>query len=749
MPNAWSVTLADGRFKAYYTADQAATSSIILETMNKFVDKNILIQSVVPAGALSAGNGSAAISVQNADILGASAASAPTQGPYVQITGSGIVSVGTGGWIAQNTSKSSNEKKVYYPVKIATYGLSNNAAVSTTVAISQSNVTLSDTNNGIAVEASSTGTLSGSITASVTSSGYSASGTIVTATLSGSKTATLTKYITGVTVPGTTTFTVTAKSKTEGTIKVAAYDTSASGGVINTATIVTNGVWTTTSIKPTSAAQGPYYGKTSIQAVSQSNLSAANIKVGTTITVKGGDTNIYSVAGTFSATNTVSSGQTAAAAGQILNGYSAWVQGVEVKGNITNRGNLNKTITTQTGTITVTAGYYTGGTVTAQLPTTTVTSNAWSKNATSKLISTTYANWNAGYISNTGNIPAVTFRNTPDSNVSSYIDLTDALTSTANGGTYYLPEVTSSRYIYISRGYIDNVSIDIGRFIPDISSSAAVADHMLQGYSAYDGAGNLITGTIASLAATTYSTSSSDQTIASGKYIAGTQTIKAVSTTGIDAGNIKYNVVVKVGDANDTGRIKNVTGTFTQTPSGKTALAAGALRSGYAGFINGTQVNGNMPDTTASTTFTATNIGTYFSTTTTTGSISIVPKYSVTTAGYIPVTNNSAGTTLYYNIKTASLAASAGNVTLQSDSTSASGTNPFSIYATSNTRNIAIVTANTVAVMGSNKVYIKVQGIGSVAASTTGWLTSTAAVSSTTADRYVSIDYYTGTYTIP
>lgn len=746
MPNAWSVTLADGRFKAYYTADQAATSSIILETMNKFVDKNILIQSVVPAGALSAGNGSAAISVQNADILGASAASAPTQGPYVQITGSGIVSVGTGGWIAQNTSKSSNEKKVYYPVKIATYGLSNNAAVSTTVAISQSNVTLSDTNNGIAVEASSTGTLSGSITASVTSSGYSASGTIVTATLSGSKTATLTKYITGVTVPGTTTFTVTAKSKTEGTIKVAAYDTSASGGVINTATIVTNGVWTTTSIKPTSAAQGPYYGKTSIQAVSQSNLSAANIKVGTTITVKGGDTNIYSVAGTFSATNTVSSGQTAAAAGQILNGYSAWVQGVEVKGNITNRGNLNKTITTQNGTITVTAGYYTGGTVTAQLPTTTVTSNAWSKNATSKLISTTYANWNAGYISNTGNIPAVTFRNTPDSNVSSYIDLTDALTSTANGGTYYLPEVTSSRYIYISRGYIDNVSIDIGRFIPDISSSAAVADHMLQGYSAYDGAGNLITGTIASLAATTYSTSSSDQTIASGKYIAGTQTIKAVSTTGIDAGNIKYNVVVKVGDANNTGRIKNVTGSYT---GDGTVTNNNQIRNGLIAYSKGTKYTGTMPDTVATTTFTANNIGTYFSSATTTGSISIVPQYSVTTAGYIPVTNNSAGTTLYYNIITASLESSAGNVTLQSDSTSASGTNPFSIYATSNTRNIAIVTANTVAVMGSNKVYIKVQGTGSVAASTTGWLTSTAAVSSTTANRYVSIDYYTGTYTIP
>ena len=61
---------------------------------------------------------------------------------------------------------------------------------------------------------------------------------------------------------------------------------------------------------------------------------------------------------------------------------------------------------------------------------------------------------------------------------------------------------------------------------------------------------------------TTYNVSSSNQTIARGKYLAGKQTIRAVTTSNITAGNIKSGVTVKVGDAGDAGRIKNITGTY-------------------------------------------------------------------------------------------------------------------------------------------------------------------------------------------
>lgn len=63
-------------------------------------------------------------------------------------------------------------------------------------------------------------------------------------------------------------------------------------------------------------------------------------------------------------------------------------------------------------------------------------------------------------------------------------------------------------------------------------------------------------------AAATINTSSSDQTIASGTYLTGAQTIKAVTVSGLSAGNIAAGVTVKVGDANDDDRITSVTGTL-------------------------------------------------------------------------------------------------------------------------------------------------------------------------------------------
>lgn len=99
--------------------------------------------------------------------------------------------------------------------------------------------------------------------------------------------------------------------------------------------------------------------------------------------------------------------------------------------------------------------------------------------------------------------------------------------------------------------------------------------------------------------ATTYNTSSSDQTISSGQYLTGAQTIKAVTISGISVGNIKSGVTVKVGDANDDDRIAGVTGTFTSSStvsSGQIAASAGQILSGYSAWVNGAEVQGTAPD---------------------------------------------------------------------------------------------------------------------------------------------------------
>lgn len=101
-------------------------------------------------------------------------------------------------------------------------------------------------------------------------------------------------------------------------------------------------------------------------------------------------------------------------------------------------------------------------------------------------------------------------------------------------------------------------------------------------------------------AAATYNTSTSDQTISSGNYLTGTQTIKAVTTSGIDAANIKEGVTIKVGDANNAGRIKSVTGTLKEykTAAFATSSSKGVYAGGYINANEGGSVSGNTWTTT-------------------------------------------------------------------------------------------------------------------------------------------------------
>jgi len=142
----------------------------------------------------------------------------------------------------------------------------------------------------------------------------------------------------------------------------------------------------------------------------------------------------------------------------------------------------------------------------------------------------------------------------------------------------------------------------------DISDSTVTPADVLSGVSVYVWNSQTQTaskesGTITRKSAATYNTSSSDQTIASGQYLEGAQTIKAVETSGISAANIKYGTQVKVGDANDDDRIANVTGTFTASntvSSGQSAAGAGQIVSGYSAWVDGAEVQGSISGKTSS-----------------------------------------------------------------------------------------------------------------------------------------------------
>ena len=131
----------------------------------------------------------------------------------------------------------------------------------------------------------------------------------------------------------------------------------------------------------------------------------------------------------------------------------------------------------------------------------------------------------------------------------------------------------------------------------DVSGTTATAADALASVVFYGADGSQVTGTISSKAAATYNTKTSNQTIAAGQYLAGAQTIRAVKTSNISAENIKDGVTIKVGDSGSAGRIKNVTGTFTDasTATGTNgAAAADQILSGYSAWVDGSEVVGTF-----------------------------------------------------------------------------------------------------------------------------------------------------------
>ena len=96
----------------------------------------------------------------------------------------------------------------------------------------------------------------------------------------------------------------------------------------------------------------------------------------------------------------------------------------------------------------------------------------------------------------------------------------------------------------------------------DTADANAVAADILASKTAYVN-GVKITGQIASKAAATYTPTTSDQTIQSGQYLSGAQTIRAVTTTNLLAQYIASGITVKIGCSADDDCVTSVTGNVT------------------------------------------------------------------------------------------------------------------------------------------------------------------------------------------
>lgn len=147
--------------------------------------------------------------------------------------------------------------------------------------------------------------------------------------------------------------------------------------------------------------------------------------------------------------------------------------------------------------------------------------------------------------------------------------LTITSSGTNNGGYFHNPETYYLYYALASD--FGGPSLQDKTVNPTTSTQEVTAD------AGYDGLRKVTVSAISpTKAAATYYPSGSDQTISSGQYLTGVQTIKGVTTSNLIAGNIKNGVIVQVGDSVDPDRVLSVTGTYTGGGGGDSKNAQSA-----------------------------------------------------------------------------------------------------------------------------------------------------------------------------
>ena len=159
--------------------------------------------------------------------------------------------------------------------------------------------------------------------------------------------------------------------------------------------------------------------------------------------------------------------------------------------------------------------------------------------------------------------------------------------------------VASGRYLTGTQTILGDANLVAGNIKNGVSifgviGSAAIpggtagAAQILAGYTFINSAGVEVTGTIPSKAAATYTPGTSNQTIAIGQYISGTQTI--TGDADLVTGNIKAGA-----------NIFGVAGKASVVDTADATAAAARILSGYTGYVNGAKITGTIASKAAAT----------------------------------------------------------------------------------------------------------------------------------------------------
>lgn len=160
-------------------------------------------------------------------------------------------------------------------------------------------------------------------------------------------------------------------------------------------------------------------------------------------------------------------------------------------------------------------------------------------------------------------------------------DLTDSGATVTVPSGYYASQATKS----VASGSVTapstisgtSATVSTGTNTLTLTKTVSVTPNVTTaGYISSGTAGNSsvsLQASVTTQAAQTIHPSTSNQTISSGRYLTGNQTINAVTTTNLTAENIKSGVTVQIGDSSDSDCVTSVTGTYTGGGSSKNVQA--------------------------------------------------------------------------------------------------------------------------------------------------------------------------------
>ena len=243
-------------------------------------------------------------------------------------------------------------------------------------------------------------------------------------------------------------------------------------------------------------------------------------------------------------------------------------------------------LTASGATVTAPAGFYSAaaskavasGTVTApsSISGTAATVSTGTNTLTlTKTVSVTPDVTTAGYVSSgTAGNSSVSLTASVNTRSSSDLTVSDATVTVPSGyyGSNASKSVASGSVTAPSTISGTSATVSTGTNTLTLSKTVSVTPTVsTAGYVSSGTAGNSsvsLTASVTTKGAATITPTGSQQTISSGTYLTGAQTIQAVTTSNLTAENIKNGVTVKVGTSTDDDSVTSVTGTYEGSGSG-------------------------------------------------------------------------------------------------------------------------------------------------------------------------------------